>query len=279
MTDKQTQCPECASIYKISVAQLTVAQGMVCCPKCNHSFNALLHLITITHTASKPLLPTQNSNVLPETINNSYDLLEIFDQKVKHSNIDLETYLNNLTYFNTDPIIRLPALNLAQKEAISKEQISKTTYYVTWSSITLVLIIIVIFQLIILNPIFLNNHPTLHSIFTKVCDFADCSNLDKQYVSIKLENMSIQSTPKNKLILGGEITNRSQQNLKMPLLLLTLSKNEQTVFHRIYSPEEYLAPKSIGLQRISPNNPFKFTITLPLARKDFNHYKLQVIRP
>jgi predicted Zn finger-like uncharacterized protein len=277
MTDKQTQCPQCASIYQISVAQLTVAQGMVCCPKCSHSFNALLHLISIT--TPKQSLPIQSSNVFSETITTAHDLLGIFDQKVEHSNIDLETYLNNLTYFNTDPIVKLPALNLSQQDTLSQDHISRTTYYITWSSITLVLISIVIFQLIILNPIFLNNHPTLHTIFTKVCDFADCSNLDKQYTLIKLKNMSLQSVHSNKLVLGGELINTGDENLKVPLLLLTLSKNEQPVFRRIYSPEEYLASKANNPQNIPPNSPFKFTITLPLARKDFNHYKLQIIRP
>lgn len=44
MTDKQTICPNCKTTYKVSVPQLTVAQGMVSCPKCNTDFNALLNL-------------------------------------------------------------------------------------------------------------------------------------------------------------------------------------------------------------------------------------------
>ena len=45
MTDKQTICPTCKTTYKVSVPQLTVAQGMVCCPKCETNFNALLNLL------------------------------------------------------------------------------------------------------------------------------------------------------------------------------------------------------------------------------------------
>ncbi len=46
MPEKHTLCPECKTIYKVSVTQLTVAQGMVCCPRCDTTFNALLHLIS-----------------------------------------------------------------------------------------------------------------------------------------------------------------------------------------------------------------------------------------
>ncbi|MFX6821879.1 MJ0042-type zinc finger domain-containing protein, partial [Acinetobacter baumannii] len=45
MNEKQTRCPKCLTVYKVSLTQLTVAQGMVCCPKCNLNFNALTNLV------------------------------------------------------------------------------------------------------------------------------------------------------------------------------------------------------------------------------------------
>ncbi|KKZ49526.1 hypothetical protein UO01_06510, partial [Acinetobacter baumannii] len=47
MNEKQTRCPKCLTVYKVSLTQLTVAQGMVCCPKCNLSFNALTNLVNV----------------------------------------------------------------------------------------------------------------------------------------------------------------------------------------------------------------------------------------
>ena len=113
MSDKRTHCPTCSTTYKVTVAQLTVAQGMVCCPKCTTSFNALSHLVTETRnsvTASMSHAQSSSSEFSKTDAQNRpgvyhtdqqhrHSLLQIFDQKVEHSNIDLETYR---TYALTD---------------------------------------------------------------------------------------------------------------------------------------------------------------------------------
>lgn len=279
MTDKQTQCPKCGSIYKILVAQLTVSQGMVCCPKCAHSFNAFLHFVKISNTALKEGLSTEQSNHISDTINNSSDLLEIFNKKVEHSNIDLETYLNNLTYFSNEPILRIPALNLADEQIILKHIPSRITYYVTWACITSILFVILIFQLIMLKPDFLNSSPYIHSAFAKLCNLGNCSDLENQYASIKLKDMKLYYRDKSNLALTGELINNNNRSLQMPLLLLTLSKDGEIIFSRIYTSEEYLMMGLNNLQRIPINRAFIFNINLPLSQKHFDHYKLQVIRP
>ncbi len=114
MNEKQTRCPKCLTVYKVSLTQLTVAQGMVCCPKCNLNFNALTNLVNIE------LPEATNSSVLADgSIQTRYmthsHVLDIFDQKVENSNIDLLTYLNNLNYFHNEPINALPNLNLAEQ--------------------------------------------------------------------------------------------------------------------------------------------------------------------
>ncbi|MEM7280208.1 MAG: DUF3426 domain-containing protein [Pseudomonadota bacterium] len=40
-----TQCPECAVVLTISAHDLRAADGEVCCGACNHTFNALHHLV------------------------------------------------------------------------------------------------------------------------------------------------------------------------------------------------------------------------------------------
>ena len=65
----------------------------------------------------------------------------------------------------------------------------------------------------------------------------------------------------------------------MPLLLLTLTKNKEIVFSRIYTSDEYLIPSLQNIKRIPINTPFMFDISLPLPEKNFDHYDLQIIRP
>ena len=71
MSDKQTSCPKCLTIYKVSVAQLTVAQGMVCCPKCSMTFNALSHLTT-GHTFDTSEEKSSNQNDMSMSSNSAF---------------------------------------------------------------------------------------------------------------------------------------------------------------------------------------------------------------
>ena len=69
MSNKQTFCPSCSTTYRISVAQLTISQGMVCCAKCSHTFNALSHLVDV-----------QSDNV---QMFNAVEKIEEFCKKIK----------------------------------------------------------------------------------------------------------------------------------------------------------------------------------------------------
>ncbi len=62
MSEKQTYCPNCFTKYKVSVAQLTVARGMVCCAKCSTNFNALTHLVVDKEEPCSTTLPIPSAN-------------------------------------------------------------------------------------------------------------------------------------------------------------------------------------------------------------------------
>ena len=67
-------------------------------------------------------------------------ILDIFQRKVEHSNIDLKTYLNNLNYFSTEPIGNIPAMNLSAPD-LENEKKQGNGYYLLWAIINLLLVI------------------------------------------------------------------------------------------------------------------------------------------
>lgn len=103
---QQTQCPQCHTIYKVTTIQLTVAQGMVCCAKCLATFNALTQLVDLAPSqinaqkATTPIAPLSPFN--------------IFQAKVEHSDIDLECYLNHLSYLDRNALHTMTRLHLSQ---------------------------------------------------------------------------------------------------------------------------------------------------------------------
>ena len=284
MSDKQTKCPECQSVYKVSVAQLTVAQGMVCCPKCDTTFNALSHLVfdylQNKNSVTSQLHHIQNRSFMQATteLAQPQHILDIFQRKVEHSNIDLKTYLNNLNYFSTEPIGNIPAMKLSAPD-LESEKKHGNGYYLLWGIINLLLIGLLIFQILWFNPKFLNSSPALNSVFTQVCQFFNCSNLEQRYSLISANRVKVKRVDAINTQFTGELINYYDKSLALPHIKVTLKEKQQTLFTYVYSPQEYLVESLSSIQRIPKNSPFKFDILVPMSRNDFDTYTLEIIKP
>ncbi|WP_180069673.1 DUF3426 domain-containing protein [Acinetobacter sp. YH12112] len=289
MSEKQTKCPECLTTYKVSVAQLTVAQGMVCCPKCASTFNALSHLVQ-----PKPA-PTQleyngftggqvSSPVLADhglAFDDTHEthLLDIFDRKVEHSNIDLKTYLNNLNYFSTEPIASIPSMNLSENELQQERKKHGAGYYTLWGIVNFSLVGLLIFQILWFNPKFMNNSPALTVAFNRVCQLFNCETFEKQYSLISINRVRVKRYDHEHTLFSGELINFHDKSLVLPKLKITLKDDNEEVATYVLEPKEYLIKSLASIERIPKNTPFKFEIQLPVTRKSFDTYNLEIIKP
>ncbi|MEB6564217.1 zinc-ribbon and DUF3426 domain-containing protein [Acinetobacter towneri] len=283
MSDKQTKCPECQTVYKVSVAQLTVAQGMVCCPKCSNNFNALSHLVQAHKqevSSRSNLQRIQNRSLIPvtEQIPQEQNILDIFQRKVEHSNIDLKTYLNNLNYFSTEPIGTIPAMNLSIQD-IEQEKKHSNGYYLLWGIINTLLIGLLVFQILWFNPKFLNSSPALNAVFTQVCQVFKCQSLEERYSLISINRVRVKRIDRLNTQFTGELINYHDKSLALPNIKVTLKENQRALSTYIYSPQEYLVKSLSSIQRIPKNSPFKFDILVPVARNSFDTYSLEIIKP
>lgn len=298
MSDKQTSCPKCLTIYKVSVAELTVAQGMVCCPKCSMTFNALSHLTT-GHTFDTGEERSSNQNDMSMSSNSAFsprvdsihfdlsqsaalsmstsNLLDIFNLKVEHSNIDLKTYLNNLNYFSTDPIGNYPAMNLADNNP-GKPQKSPM-YYMLWGVINFSLLALLCFQYLWFNPHILNNSPALGATYNKICLVLNCSSLQERYSLISINKLKVKRVDAQKTQFSGELINYDDTSLPLPDLKVILKVDGEVDSTYQLHANEYLIDSLVGIKRIPKNSPFKFKFSLPVSRKSFNHYSLEIVQP
>lgn len=290
MSEKQTYCPNCFTKYKVSVAQLTVARGMVCCAKCSTNFNALTHLV-VEKDQSSSTTSTSSSNFddkNPQSNETSAEtlmagqppkqhLLDIFDRKVENSNIDLKTYLNNLNYFSTDPIGTYPALNWSEK---SEQEDKKSSWnYVLWGVVNLCLISLLIFQFFWFNPKILNNSPVFSALFNTACQTFKCSAMEQNYRLISTNKVKIKKISKKETQFTGELINYHSKSLALPIIKVNLKDNGEIISSYSFQPSEYLIDSLTGIQRIPQNSPFKFKFSLPVERKSFDTYSLEIIRP
>lgn len=290
MSEKQTYCPNCFTKYKVSVAQLTVARGMVCCAKCSTNFNALTHLVvekdqpSSTTTVSAFNLDNKNSQshqITAETFMASQHtephLLDIFDRKVENSNIDLKTYLNNLNYFSTDPIGTYPALNWSEKS--EPEQKISSWNYMVWGAVNLCLLGLLIFQFFWFNPKILNNSPVFSALLNTACQAFNCSLMEQNYRLISTNKVKVKQISNQKTQFTGELINYHSKSLALPIIKVDLKDKGEIISSYSLQPSEYLIASLKGLQRIPQNSPFKFKFSLPIERKSFDTYSLEIIRP
>ena len=291
MSEKQTSCPNCFTKYKVSVAQLTVARGMVCCAKCSTNFNALTHLVVEKEDASSTTQATSPINFGQETHSSNelspnqfistphaeQHLLDIFDRKVENSNIDLKTYLNNLNYFSTDPIGNYPALNWSEKTEQEKKY--GVGHYILWGAINLCLVSLLILQFFWFNPKILNNSPLFSALFNNVCQTFKCSIMEENYRLISTNKVKVKQISKQQTQFTGELINYHSKSLELPIIKVNLKKNGEIISTYSLNASEYLVESLNGIQRIPQNSPFKFKFSLPVARKSFDTYSLEIIRP
>lgn len=286
MSDKQTQCPECLTVYKVTLPQLTVAQGMVCCPKCDVDFNALSHLI---ETANDDVPNEQDAfqfahqhKTIKSFSFSDQNILEIFDRKLSDSDLNFQSYLNSLKQGHTDGFKQFPNLNLSEghvKVFDPNDHKRSALYYVTWGIINILLISILTFQILWFNPQFLDKSPTLKSFFHHICQVSGCETLEQRYHKIKLEKVKMRRLSLHESQFSGEIINTHEKNLQLPILKVSLLKNENMVQSYTLKPENYLTDNLKSLERIPKNTTLKFKFNLEKGRNDFNDYRLEIIHP
>ena len=288
MSEKQTRCPKCTTVYKVTPSQLSVAQGMVCCPKCVINFNALTNLLE-TETI-EPIQPTNNRALFSSVEPNSTfaekhtQILSIFDQKIENSNIDLLTYLNNLNYFNTEPVTALPNLNLSEENFIvlpepTNEKQHGWLYYTLWGLGNISLILIFAFQILWFNPKLMHDSPVLNRMFSSVCNLLTCETMKDQYKFLSFEKVRVKKVAKDQTRFSGVLINRHENSVMIPTIKIVLKEQGETISYITLKPQDYLVDSLKSIQRIPSNSPFKFEFTIPKSKNSFDDYSLEIVQP
>ena len=288
MSEKQTRCPKCATVYKVTLSQLSVAQGMVCCPKCVINFNALTNLLesetatTISTSTNRSLF----SSIQPDSsfAEKQMQILSIFDQKIENSNIDLLTYLNNLNYFNTEPVTALPNLNLsAESLLIDQEPRTKQhgwLYYTLWGMGNIILILVFAFQILWFNPKLMQDSPALNRMFNYACEVLTCEiRHNEQYKFLDFEKVKVKRIDRNSTSFSGVLINHHDSSIVLPSIQVILKAQGKVILSTTLKPEDYLIESLQTIQRIPSNSPFKFEFTLAQGKNSFDDYSLEIIQP
>ena len=198
MNNKQTLCPNCHSLYRVTVPQLTVAQGMVCCPKCKEHFNALLHLHQSNISLPTDQIPRHHEqraffNRSKPAQNDSIAGLDILARTVDHSNLDLHHYLNNLNYYHRNNVYYFPAPSLSQSRemAFQRKKRPQFAYYLMWGVINLSLLLLFFFQILWFNPQLLEQSKVFNAFLLSKIRELSSLNIQVNYGLFRISFLNI----------------------------------------------------------------------------------------
>lgn len=151
--------------------------------------------------------------------------------------------------------------------------------YIGWTAINVLLLGILVFQFFWFNPQYLKNSHVMGTAFNAVCDVFNCSNMEEHYDLINTRNVKVTASDSKQTRFTGELINYHDRSLAMPVLRLDLKDNGVITASYTLSPSEYLIESFVSIQRIPKNSPFKFDFQVPVKRKSFDSYSLEIIRP
>lgn len=270
MCDIQTQCPNCKTQYLVSPTQLSIAKGTVCCPKCEHHFNAyefLSHLPYITQLeANYEYVTALAHHRLHER--GSENALAIFERKIEPSSLDLLSYLN--TYIVNEE----ENLNFKRHPSFFSLQKNTTTRLMN----ALVHLFLIVLNLLVFGIIlsqFTNNnrdlkqHFPLLGIFSDhACSVVKCNN--KINTELRIEATKIHQDYPEFTTITGKFVNYSHSSRTLPIVQVV---TPQRIFS--FTSKQYLPLAQQGKQHLQPQQSLYFRIDIPL--KDANQqFKLQL---
>jgi predicted Zn finger-like uncharacterized protein len=238
-----TQCPECATRFKVSEEQLAAHDGLVRCGRCHQVFNAREHLQD-EEPSPQLSLPIEEQAVTgsaPET-----ETLSPPDAAL--AEVVAET---DLTPIPNVPGLEEEALTLAQQveviEELTEEIPAPAPRKNHWLGITAaaLLSITLVAQAVYFYRVELAAHlPGLKPLVIQYCDLLGCTvELPHQADLMSIESSELESdrVQSNLVTLHALLHNRAPYAQAYPNLELTLTDmQDAAIARRVFQPSDYL---------------------------------------
>jgi predicted Zn finger-like uncharacterized protein len=268
----KVECPHCHTIFKLTGAQLEIADGMVRCGMCHDVFNALHNIDYPFDDDEKPAAPPVETAIENLAASLSVKNETLPDEPVR----ELSRALNDLS--SDQPIDRPDTHASTVKDetkvtddffdGIQSKLIPdeyripelKTPYSVwrdiAWSVAILILTVTLFAEYVWFNRNELVTNPRLKPWVTKICNFADCGAMALRYPKeIEMVSRNIYSHPNvnNALMISLTMVNHATFAQPFPNIKIDFSDvRGSVVASRTFLPEEYLQLKERSLRLLPP---------------------------
>jgi predicted Zn finger-like uncharacterized protein len=260
----KTRCPQCETVFRVSVAQLQARDGLVRCGRCLKVFQATDFAVSEAgdvEAVDSHMLPEQSAGV--DTISRT-EMLTV--------------RANRADYGANDSADDLPSL----RELLWGKQHSRTRP-LFWLIGNLSLIVLLIAQIAYFYATELSRYPQFTTAIERYCVYAGCVVLPQQDIGlIELNRARVTPDPRyrNVLQLRASLINRATFSQGFPLIEISLTNgNGQVVARRAFSSDIYLTEDNAAEKSMPINVRFPVRLDFINPEKSATGFEVRLAAP
>ena len=244
-----TQCSHCRAVFRVTMKELTAAQGLLRCGECDTIFDAMKAL----------------STTLP-------------DERL--AGMDSSRDISGETRAHPLPFDGSPASSSHKtlKTNSSSRRPARSRKFLYLSLLALCLLLLI--QLFYSYRTKLLEHPTTREATQTICSWVGCQLENVRHLDqIKLLSHTVYTHPNtpNVLIINTSIQNNAANPQPYPLLEVSfLNQKAEIVALRRFAPEEYLN-KAQQAKLMPPKTPEEFSLNIKDPGKDAVRFQLRFL--
>lgn len=255
----QTECPHCHTLFRITEAQLDMADGRVRCGYCKRVFDA-----------QPENNISDNDNRLDALEDKHQDDIQQHERQPRGSQpIDAE----HETLFYGEPDDLVSDRLRAQVDARPYSTLTTTA----WSLAILVLIAALAAEYVWFNQPVLLQDQRLQPLTEQLCELTDCKHLqmrDPSQIEMISRNIYTHPNVKDALMVSTTLVNHAAYAQPHPDVQIDFSNvRGELIASRRFLPEEYLQTDSEQLDLLQSGNPITFGLEIKDPGKEAITYE------
>lgn len=252
-----TQCSNCRATFRVTMKELTAAQGLLRCGECDTIFDAMKNLST---TMPEERL-ISNSSVSPAKSNERPSLWGKIKKALK---LERQVAPEPVPLMATAPV---PA---------GKREKKRASWWLAASLICLTLLLFL--QLIYSTRYWLAQYSVTQPMVATLCQWVDCDLEQRDLKNIKMLSRNVFSHPNSPefLIIKASVQNEAQFPQRYPYVEISfLNSASEVVALRRFKPEEYLSSSTTALMQ--PFQPYELSVNIKDPGSDAVRYQFRFL--
>lgn len=223
-----TQCNHCKAIFRVTMKELTAAQGLLRCGECDAIFDAMKNLST-TLPEERRFAQTEHVMALRADTDNP-------DQKVSYPQENSGFFSKKIPHPASQP----PANRNTYKTVTPKSFSSRSFLYIGIAALTLLLLL----QGLYTSRNWLAQQPLTATFTRQACALLGCEiHIPRDVSKINLLSRNVYSHPNTPDVLTISVSIQNDAVFAQPYPLVEISfldKSNEVVALRRFTPEEYI---------------------------------------